>query len=179
VADAKISALTAVVTPAGTDEFAVNQSATSKRMTLTQVATFTGTAIAAAQSDQETATSVALAVTPGRQQFHPSAAKFWVEWTGGTTTILASYNTTSIAATGTGDADVTIGTDFSSANWAPFVTGIETAGFTTAIIYSSGVNSIAAGTLGCNFGSMQDGGTAAGGVAEPDQWAACGFGDQA
>lgn len=177
MADAKISALTAVGTPAGTDEFAVAQSSASKKMTLTQIATFTGTAIAAAQSDQETATSVALAVTPGRQHFHPSAAKFWVEWTANSTTILASYNTTSIADTAVGDADVTIATDFSSANWAPFVTGIETAGFTTAIIYSSGVNSIAAGVLGCMFGNMQDGGTAAGGLADPDQWAACGFGD--
>lgn len=40
MADSKISALPAVVTPAGTDEFAVNQSATSKKMTLTQIKSF-------------------------------------------------------------------------------------------------------------------------------------------
>jgi hypothetical protein len=37
VADSKISALTAVTTPAGTDEFAVNQGGTSKKATLTQI----------------------------------------------------------------------------------------------------------------------------------------------
>lgn len=43
MADTKISALTAVVTPATTDEFAVNQGGTSKRMTLAQV--LAGTAV--------------------------------------------------------------------------------------------------------------------------------------
>lgn len=37
MADTKISALTAVVTPASTDQFAVNQGGVSKRMTLAQV----------------------------------------------------------------------------------------------------------------------------------------------
>ncbi|HET9667356.1 MAG TPA: hypothetical protein VFP09_11385 [Desertimonas sp.] len=40
MADTKISALTAVTTPAGTDEFAVNQGGSSKRLTLAQVATY-------------------------------------------------------------------------------------------------------------------------------------------
>lgn len=38
MADAKISALTAVTTPASTDEFACNQGGTSKKMTLAQIA---------------------------------------------------------------------------------------------------------------------------------------------
>lgn len=37
MADTKISALSAVTTPVGTDEFAVNQSSTSKKITLTQI----------------------------------------------------------------------------------------------------------------------------------------------
>jgi hypothetical protein len=37
MADTKISALTAVVTPAGSDELAVNQSGTSKKITLDQI----------------------------------------------------------------------------------------------------------------------------------------------
>lgn len=44
MADAKISALTATVTPAGTDEFAINQSGTSKKTTLAQIMTFVTTA---------------------------------------------------------------------------------------------------------------------------------------
>lgn len=39
MADTKISALTAVTTPAATDEFAVNQGGTSKKMTLAQIKT--------------------------------------------------------------------------------------------------------------------------------------------
>ena len=44
MADTKISALTAVTTPAGTDELPVNQGGTSKKETLAQVATFVTTA---------------------------------------------------------------------------------------------------------------------------------------
>lgn len=44
MADTKISALTAVATPANTDEFAVNQGAVSKKMTLAQIQTFANTA---------------------------------------------------------------------------------------------------------------------------------------
>ena len=40
MADTKISALAAVVTPAGTDEFAVNQGGVSKKETLTQIVGF-------------------------------------------------------------------------------------------------------------------------------------------
>jgi hypothetical protein len=42
VADTKISALTAVATPAATDEFAVNQGGVSKRMTLAQIDNYVG-----------------------------------------------------------------------------------------------------------------------------------------
>lgn len=179
MADSKISALTAVGTPAGTDEFAVNQSAASKRMTLTQVATFTGTAIAAAQSDQETATSVALAVTPGRQQYHPSAAKFWVNATGNSTTMVASYNMASWANTGAGDADGTIATDFSSANWCGVVTILDsTLAWDATYTEAAGLNAMAAGTFGVLCSRMQDGGTAAATLQHPDSWHVAGFGDQ-
>jgi hypothetical protein len=43
VADTKVSALTAVATPAGTDEFPVNQGAVSKKMTLAQIDTYVTT----------------------------------------------------------------------------------------------------------------------------------------
>ena len=41
-------------------------------------------ATAAAQADQETATSITTAVTPGRQHFHPSSAKAWCKFNGQT-----------------------------------------------------------------------------------------------
>lgn len=78
---------------------------------------------AAAQSDQETATSTALGVTPGRQQFHPGHPKCWavITVTAGSPALSASYNITSISDTGTGQCTVTIGTDFSSSTWLPMV----------------------------------------------------------
>jgi len=70
----------------------------------------------AVQSEQETGTSTTLTVTPGVQKFHPSAAKFWVNFEQiGTQAIVGTpYNVDSIADNGTGDTTVTIGTDFSS-----------------------------------------------------------------
>lgn len=85
-------------------------------VTGTSFNTITGVA---AQSDQETATSIVTVVTPGRQQYHPSAAKVWCFWTSiTTTTILASYNVTSLTDGGTGLTTVNFTTSFSSANYA-------------------------------------------------------------
>lgn len=81
--------------------------------------TGTVTVTAASQSDQETGTSTSVAVTPGVQKYHPSAAKAWVSFQGtGTVTILASYNVSSITDNGTGDYTVNFTTAFSSANYA-------------------------------------------------------------
>jgi len=73
-----------------------------------------GTAVAT-QANQETATSTTTAVSPGRQQFHPSAAKAWVRYqTVTTTTNIASYNVASLTDNGTGDTTITYTTNFSS-----------------------------------------------------------------
>jgi hypothetical protein len=86
----------------------------------------------AVQADQETATSTAVAVVPGVQQFHPSAAKCWgyVTVSAGTPTLAVNYNVTSIADTDVGRVTVTIATDFSSANYAvvALTSGATTAG---------------------------------------------------
>lgn len=75
--------------------------------------TLTGTP--ATQAAQETGSSLVAAVTPGRQQFHPSACKGWVLANFGAT-VSASYNVTSVTDNGTGTATVNWATDFSSAN---------------------------------------------------------------
>lgn len=73
---------------------------------------------AAAQSDQETATSTTTFVSPGRQQYHPSAAKVWCLFnTVTTTTILASYNVSSLTDGGAGLTTINFTTSFSSANY--------------------------------------------------------------
>lgn len=72
----------------------------------------------AAQSDQETGTSTTLPVTPGVQQFHPSALKSWAEWNGnGTVALLASWNTSGITDNGTGLYTPAWDVDYSSANY--------------------------------------------------------------
>lgn len=74
----------------------------------------------AVQSEQETGTDVTRAVTPGRQQFHPSAAKGWVRFDGtaGTISVAAGFNVASLADNGVGDYTVNWTVPFSSANCA-------------------------------------------------------------
>lgn len=189
MADQKISQLTAASAVAGANEFAINEAGTSKKVTGTQLAAFASPAASdtvagimeiAVQSEQETATDVVRAVSPGRQQFHPSSAKFWVYWTANSTTILKSYNIDSIADTNVGDADGTITVDFSDASWAGFVCTNDASanGWDADSIESCGFNARAAGTFGVLCGQMIDGGTAVGNLIDPAQWQVVGFGDQ-
>lgn len=72
----------------------------------------------ATQAFQEAGASLTTIVTPGRQQFHPSAAKGWVE-IAADASITASYNVTSITDNGAGDFSTVWATDFSSAAYCP------------------------------------------------------------
>jgi hypothetical protein len=73
----------------------------------------------ASQAEMEAGSSTAVAVSPGRQHFHPSAAKFWILYNGSTNAINASYNTDSpLTDNGAGDQTVGITTDFSGASYA-------------------------------------------------------------
>lgn len=79
--------------------------------------------VAATQAEQEAASSIIAMVTPGRQHFHPSAAKSWIRFNGtGTPSIGASYNITSITDGGVGAYTITIATDMSSGEYAVLAT---------------------------------------------------------
>lgn len=84
--------------------------------------TGTVTVTAASKSDQTTATSNVVAVTPLHQQDHDSACKAWVKFANsginGAQTINASYNVTSVSRNGLGDFTITFTTAFSSVNYA-------------------------------------------------------------
>jgi hypothetical protein len=80
------------------------------------------TVTAAAKSDQNTATSNSLAVTPGNQQYHPSAVKAWANFQGGSGSINGSYNVTSITRNGVGNYNVNFTNAFVDANYAVSVT---------------------------------------------------------
>ena len=114
-----------------------------------------GSFTAATQTDQETATSNTVGVTPAGQQFHPSACKFWVKW-GVTTTISASYNTTSITDTGSGNWTVNIATDFSSANWAATFMGLFSGAFRSAFIGAQAAGRLQWNTYDSGFTSTDD-----------------------
>ena len=72
------------------------------------------------QAELETATSTAVAVTPGRQQFHPSAAKSWVyiAYSAGVPSATSSYNVSSLSDSGVGICAVNLTNVFSSQNYA-------------------------------------------------------------
>lgn len=132
---------------------------------------------AAVQADQETATSTTTYVSPGTQQYHPSAAKFWAIVTANGTTLSASYNLTSRTDTGTGDLLLTIATDFSSANWvhAMGMNGTSNEGNPVELTGSRfvGTGTKAAGTIQLTCGDGD--GTA----KDPtSSWSCVGFGDQ-
>lgn len=85
---------------------------------------------AATQSDMETGTSTTAAVVPGRVQYHPGVAKMWayISVSGGTPSLDASYNVTSITDTSAGNVTVTIATDFSSANYCAVAQAVTAGG---------------------------------------------------
>lgn len=85
---------------------------------------------AASQAEQEAGSSTTVYVSPGRQQFHPSAAKAWVNFNGtGTVAIRRAYNVTSITDNGVGDYTINFTTAMSDANYAVVATGqVDTAG---------------------------------------------------
>lgn len=127
-------------------------------VTSNQTITFpdeTGTVItsaaAATQANQETATSTTTYVSPGRQQYHPSAAKGWAkaDMAGGA---VASYNVSSITDGGTGNAICNWDIDFSSSSYAPQVQGwADATGYSILLNSStsgSAVNSVFRNTAG-------------------------------
>ena len=75
------------------------------------------TNLAATQAQMEAVASLAVAVTPGRQQFHVGHPKAWVRFDGtGTPAITATYQGSSITDNGTGDYTVNVGVTFSAAS---------------------------------------------------------------
>lgn len=74
---------------------------------------------AATQAEQETGSATNVFTTPGRQQFHTSAAKVWVIFNGtGTPTAGGSYNLSSITDNGVGDYTINFTTAFSGTGYA-------------------------------------------------------------
>ena len=133
----------AAMTVTGSGNFAYTRTLTgTTNVTFPTTGTLLSTADVATQANQETATSTATFVSPARQQFHPSAAKAWLQCnnSGG---IAGSYNVASIAVTGTGVVNLTLTTAFSSTNYAVLGSGnggggglFNAAGITSASVFT-------------------------------------------
>lgn len=127
-----------------------------KTVTAQSIADLASAASAATQAEQETATSTTVFVSPGRQQYHPSAAKAWVQFDGtaGTISPAGSYNVTSLTDNSTGNYTVTWDTDFSG-------TGYSTAGSQGGGARTMDIQSYAIGTILIRLftlaGAAQDG----------------------
>lgn len=146
----------------------------------TATSTQQGTVKVSTQAIMETGTATDTAVLVGHQHFHPGHPKFWgyVTVAAGTPTLQTSHNVTSITDTNTGILDVTIATDYSSANWCTLATADQSnqggEGGGVGIFCSSK----AAGTVTL---VAEDGDEDAGNGdrADPTAWNFAGFGDQA
>ena len=130
------------------------------------------TLLATSQAQMETGTANTVYATPGRVQYHPGVAKFWLKATANSTTVNASYNVTGVADTATGRMTVTIGTDMSSVDWCCIV-GVEKVSGAGAQVGSVENGGQAAGTVIMECRDL------AGSLSDPNFWHCTGHGDQA
>lgn len=130
--------------------------------------------IAATQAEQETGTAVASCVTPGRQHFHQSAAKFWVEATAGNV-IETSYNVASTSDVTAGTCIISIATDFSGVDWC-CLTSVANSSATVILGHNYDAKSASAVTVRTvvEAGGVTDPSAASGNAS----WSCAGFGDQ-
>ena len=90
---------------------------------------------AATQAEQEAGSSITVMTTPGRQQYHPSAAKVWVNFNGiGTPAVTVGYNVASITDNAVGDYTISFTTVFSGADYV--CAGSALHDVTTSISYT-------------------------------------------
>lgn len=128
---------------------------------------------AATQAEMESASSTTVYASPGRTQYHPGVAKWWVNFsvsTLGVVTVNGSHNVASVTRNGAGDFTITLTTAMdSAANHAPVATASLDA--TSATFLDCWHHTISAGSWRLLTG-------ATGGTADPQYCTACGFGDQ-
>lgn len=77
----------------------------------------TATPVAASQAEQEAGSLTSVYTTPGRQHFHPSAAKAWVNCDNAGA-VTASYNVSSVTDVAAGRAQANFTNNMSSASYA-------------------------------------------------------------
>lgn len=109
---------------------------------------------AATQADQETSTSTTKPVTPGRQQFHPSAVKAWVSFTGSTGAVQQSFNLGSLTRNSVGDFTFNFSTSFSAATYLVQISAENTNATTGGIVARIRTGGRATGSVRVQFFSL-------------------------
>lgn len=130
--------------------------------------------VIATQAQMEAASNATFPVVPSVVKWHPGVAKCWayVTVSGGTPSLDASHNITSITDTNTGRLTITIATDFSSAAWS-YACSSEQPSAGTESIPNIRTSTLAAGTVEVTCSAL--GGT----DADPASYGFQGFGDLA
>lgn len=128
---------------------------------------------AATQANQETGTDVARYVTPGRQQYHKSAAKVFLASavSAGTPANTQSYNVSSVTDTATGRLTANLTTAFSAVTNAHVATGAR-ANTTTAGITITNDTNTTASVVEIAFLNVSDS------LIDPVVWSLASYGDQ-
>lgn len=111
-----VTAATGDLAPKTNAALAFNSSTGALTLTGDLSAPTVSGSMVATQANQETASSTTTLVSPGRQQFHPSALKGWLKCDVAGN-VDASYNVTSISDVADGVVEVTWATDFSGTNY--------------------------------------------------------------
>lgn len=136
---------------------------------------------AASQAEMEAGTATDKYVTPQGMNWHPGVAKCWGKAVGAGTSLSANWNIASVADTGTGRLGWTIGTDFSSVNWAAVssVQRVSTALTVANIDLGGGVFRNASQTAAVIESENYDETASTNVAQDPEFYYLAGFGDQA
>ena len=158
MADTKVSALTAVTTPAGTDEFPVNQAGTSKKMTLNQVDTFVTTApvFAAGSASANTwpkMTSGTVLTTPEAGALEYDGSLFYASPVASRRGLLPAMYFRALNADATGNDSAT------AQGWFPTNGAVNVEASTTYFFHGHLHTSRAGGATSHTTGISVDGGT--------------------
>lgn len=100
----------------------------------------TASVAGALKSDQTTATSTAVVVTPSVQQFHPSASKAWARIAGGASggALQGSFNVASAVRNSTGDYTATFSVAFTSTSYVCVATSQSSGGTGLMVVVKAG-----------------------------------------
>ena len=113
---------------------------------------------AATQAEMEAGSSTSVYVSPGRQQYHPSAVKTWasVAVNGGNPSLQESYNVTNLTDVSAGVTRVVFYINFSTATYACAVAQTQGSLGDDALVSTRAVNYVEVSCYNTTIGNISD-----------------------